>query len=85
MTEPCGKFSDCPGPVEHEGIAYFPTWSEAQAHGEKHAARYFPHWRIVSYLKGYAVQSRKGGFYFNLAGDLPEATLAVEAVDVTKF
>lgn len=53
-------------PVSHtewNGVWYFPTFEEARDEGKRNI-RGFPAWRVVEYLRGFAIQYRPGGPYY---------------------
>ena len=51
---------------EYKGNVYFKGYREAVNHLEKHC----PTGRIVSYDRGYAVQTRASGPYLNMKGEV---------------
>ena len=56
---------------EYQGVAYFKTRKDAEAHMKKFA----PKGRVVEYERGYAVQTRTSGPYLNKAGKTEEVEL----------
>mgnify|MGYP003644419451 FL=1 len=51
---------------DYKGVAYFKSYEDAKGHMEKYAKI----GRLVSYIRGWAVQTRISGPYLNKTGDI---------------